>query len=102
MNTTAQFFSYGQTGFFSKMLTDYIAAEEKLQPFYAHPVSIEGIKASIKQRKLFATDRHLLVDILKNQYKNTDLTTKQNQHIADLISDDTFTICTAHQPNNLS
>ena len=99
MNTTAQFFSYGQTGFFSKMLTDYIAAEEKLQPFYAHPVSIEGIKTAIKQRKLFATDRKLLVDILKNQYQNSRLTTKQNQHIVNLISDDTFTICTAHQPN---
>ena len=99
MNTKAQFFSYGQTGSFSKMLTDYIAAEEKLQPFYTHPVSIDGIKASIKQRKLFQTDRTLLVEILKNQYQDSQLTDKQSQNIVALNSHDTFTICTAHQPN---
>ena len=99
MNTKAQFFSYGQTGSFSKILTDYIAAEEKLQPFYTHPVSIDGIKASIEKRKLFQTDRILLVEILKDQYQNSHLTNKQNQNIIDLSSNNTFTICTAHQPN---
>ncbi len=99
MNTTAQFFSYGQTGSFSKMLSDYIASEEKLQPFYKYPVSIEGIKLSIEQRKLFATDRNLLVEILTNQYQNSELTTKQKQHITNLSKEQTFTICTAHQPN---
>lgn len=99
MNTTTQFFSYGQTGSFSKILTDYIAAEEMLQPFYTHSVSIKGIKASIENRKLFATDRTLLVKILKNQYQNIQLTAKQSKHIADLNNNNTFTICTAHQPN---
>lgn len=99
MNTTAQFISYGQTGYFSKMVTDYIAAEEKLQPFYTHPVSKEGVKAAIEHRKLFSTDRTLLVEVLKKQYENIELSTKQKAHIDQLSNNNTFTICTAHQPN---
>ncbi len=99
MDTTAQFIPYGQTGYFSKMVTDYIAAEKKLQPFYSYPVSIDGIKAAIEQRKLFATDRPLLIEILNNQYKNTALTEKQKSHLQQLNNNNTFTICTAHQPN---
>ncbi|MDB5277791.1 MAG: bshC [Ferruginibacter sp.] len=99
MNTTAQFIPYRQTGFFSSMVADYISAAPRLQPFYNHPVSLAGIKASIEQRKLFATDRALLVDILNEQYKTTPLTEKQQKYIHQLSSDNTFTICTAHQPN---
>jgi bacillithiol biosynthesis cysteine-adding enzyme BshC len=99
MDTTAQFIPYGQTGYFSKMVTDYIAAEKTLQPFYSHPVSIDGIKAAIEERKLFATDRPLLVEILNNQYKNTTLTEKQKNYLQQLGNNNTFTICTAHQPN---
>ena len=57
MDTKAQFISYGQTGYFSPMVIDYIAAEKSLQPFYAHPVSMEGISAAMEHRKAFATDR---------------------------------------------
>ncbi|MDN3658033.1 bacillithiol biosynthesis cysteine-adding enzyme BshC [Ferruginibacter paludis] len=99
MNTTAQFIPYRQTGFFSSMVADYISEAPRLQPFYMHPVSLDGIKASIEQRKSFATDRALLVDILNEQYETTPLTEKQKKYIHQLSSDNTFTICTAHQPN---
>jgi bacillithiol biosynthesis cysteine-adding enzyme BshC len=99
MHTTAQFIPYRQTGFFSTMVADYISAAPRLQPFYNHPVTLDGIRASIEQRKLFATDRALLVDILNEQYKTTTLTEKQKKYIHQLSSDNTFTICTAHQPN---
>ena len=99
MNNTAQFIPYSQTGFFSIMLSDYIASDEKLQPFYNHPVSIEGIKKSIEERKLFTTDRQLLVTLLKKQYQNIELSEKQKVYLEQLSDSNTFTICTAHQPN---
>ena len=94
-----QFVPYEATGYFSKMITDYIADNPMLQPFYEHPVSIEGVKAAIEQRKLFATDRTLLVEIINKQYENIALTAKQKKYISQLATTNTFTICTAHQPN---
>ena len=99
MNTMAQFIAYSKTGYISKMVTDYIGNEETLQPFFAHPVSIEGIKAAIQNRKSYFTDRALLVEILKKEYQNIELTTKQKTYLEQLSHDNTFTICTAHQPN---
>ena len=99
MDIETQFTPYEATGYFSKMITDYIAGNPMLQPFYEHPVSIEGIKAAIEQRKLFATDRTLLVEIMNRQYQDIELTAKQKTYISQLGSNNTFTICTAHQPN---
>ena len=99
MNTTAQFLAYRQTGYFSTMITDYIAGEQKLKPFYNYSVSKEGIKEAIEQRKLFVTDRALLIEIINKQYQHIELTAKQKTYISQLGNNNTFTICTAHQPN---
>lgn len=99
MDTTAQFIAYGQTGYFSPMVMDYIAAAKGLQPFYAHPVSMQGITAAMEQRKAFATDRELLVTLLQQQYAQTELSAKQRAHLEILANNNTYTICTAHQPN---
>ncbi len=99
MEANTQFIPYKQTGYFSTIVTDFIAGDKKLRPFYNYPVSLEGIKAAIEQRKLFKTDRILLGKILTEQYQNTVITEKQKSYIEKLQSDNTFTICTAHQPN---
>jgi bacillithiol synthase len=99
MDIKTQFIPYGATGYFSKLLTDYIAGNPLLQPFYEHPVSIEGVKAAIEKRMLFSTDRQLLVNIFKQQYAATELTPAQKKYTELLSNSNTFTICTAHQPN---
>lgn len=91
--------SYQSTGFFSKLVADYLSEDEKLKEFYKHPVSIEGIKASIEARKGFNTDRKLLVSELIKQYAGIHLNALQNQNLQSLLGEDTFTITTAHQPN---
>ena len=91
--------SYESTGFFSKLVSDYIAGDDKLRGFYKHPVSIEGIKASILARKSFKTNRKLLVDELTKQYEGIHLNALQDQNLQSLLGEDTFTITTAHQPN---
>lgn len=102
MNTTAQFISYSETGAFSKLVTDYIAGNELLNPFFQHPVSVDGIKAAVEERKKFPTDRKLLVDALTAQYASLNISGKVKDNIDKLFLPDTFTVTTAHQPNILT
>jgi bacillithiol synthase len=99
MNFIASRLSYTQTGYFSKIVADYLAGDEKLSPFYKHPVSPEGILSSIENRKQFSTNRNLLVNELQKQYAAITTSTAVNENISKLLSPNTFTICTAHQPN---
>lgn len=99
METNCTYLPYHQTHSFSKLVLDYLNADEKLQPFYQHPVSMEGIKASIAARKNFATNRKVLVEELTFQYSGYELTEKQQTNLSSLLNENTFTIVTAHQPN---
>jgi len=99
METNCEYISYGSTGYFSKMMIDYVSGDEKLKPFYNYPVSVGGIRASIEARKQFETPRATLVEELRKQYANLPLTKRQEQNLQLLLQQNTFTICTAHQPN---
>jgi bacillithiol biosynthesis cysteine-adding enzyme BshC len=96
---TAEYIPYEQTGYFSKIVTDYLSQHTSLKQFYQHPVNLQGIKDAIDQRKNFFTNRKLLVDQLENQYSNIETSDKVKSNISELINENTFTICTAHQPN---
>jgi len=91
--------SYESTGYFSKIVNDYLQQHPQLRPFYNYEVSINGIEQSIKARKAFKTNRILLVDTLKEQYKGIELSEKQKDNLDALLNENTFTITTAHQPN---
>ena len=78
---------------------DYIDQTPAINPFYTHPPSLAGIKEAIEARKNFNTNRNVLVDELKKQYANVPASEKVQLNIESLISGDTFTITTAHQPN---
>jgi len=99
MDCTPQHLPYEQTGYFSKIIVDYLKGDEDLEPFYAHPVSLEGIKAAIDERKIYRTDRKLLVARLKEQYAGMTFYESVAANIERLNTENTFTITTAHQPN---
>src|SRR5687768_4446156 len=90
--------SYGDTGFFSPLANAYVNQDKNLRSFYKHPVSIEGIASAIEERKRFSNNRQLLVSELTNQYKSFKPAAKVNENIELLSKDNTFTVCTAHQP----
>src|SRR5436190_18915803 len=91
--------AYSETGFFSKIVLDYLEGEKQLQPFYQHPVSIDGIKAAMADRKGYPTNRKLLVEELQKHYGTVDAHEKVKANVESLLSQDTFTVTTAHQPN---
>jgi len=99
MEFTAEYIPYGETGAFSKIVTDYVSGAEALRPFYLHTPNLAGIKAAIEARKAFNTNRNLLVTQLEQQYANTPTNQAVTNNIQLLKEANTFTICTAHQPN---
>ncbi len=99
MNFTSTQIPYSKTNKFSEIVIDYISNIPLLKPFYSHFPNLEGIEKAIEERNKFPTDRSLLVNHLKNQYNNLEINSKVSSNIDSLESNNTFTICTAHQPN---
>ena len=95
----SQYIPYSQTGKFTKIVIDYVNASPSLQDFYEHPVNLEGIKSAIAARKKFNTNRQLLHEQFSHQYANFKDCEVIKGNIHALLSENTFTICTAHQPN---
>ena len=94
-----QYLPYSQTGKFTKIVLDYINGDTGLKNFYSNPVNIDGIKSAIGARKKFSTNRKLLVDQFTKQYRDFEDCESVKANIDALSSENTFTICTAHQPN---
>lgn len=99
MAFTATQISYASTGFYSKIVTDYLNNAPDLIPFFAHKTDIAGLQQAISNRNSFHTDRSKLADILQEQYQNIHTTEAVQKNIALLKNENTFTITTAHQPN---
>lgn len=90
---------YQQTGYFSNLVTEYLNEGEDLLPFYTHKPNLEGIKSAIKSREYFKVDRKLLVNELQRGYEGVSLSNKLKENIDLLLNENTYTVCTAHQPN---
>lgn len=90
--------SFEQTGYFSKIIIDYLNQSPAIQPFYTHPVSLKGMAAAIQARQSAQPDRNLLVKELQEQYKGIETSAHVQQNIQQLLQPNTFTITTAHQP----
>ncbi|PKP51371.1 MAG: bacillithiol biosynthesis cysteine-adding enzyme BshC [Bacteroidetes bacterium HGW-Bacteroidetes-12] len=94
-----QTLSFEQTGYFSKLITDYLAGNKKLNPFINQPFNLDAFKTLIQQRKETKTDRNTLVQALENQYKNIATSDFTKTNIQQLKNENCFTITTGHQLN---
>jgi bacillithiol biosynthesis cysteine-adding enzyme BshC len=99
MEQTANYLPYESTGYFSKIVSDYLSQSPLLQPFYQHHPTLDGLKDAIAARKKFNTPRALLVEVLTQQYSGITISDKVKQNISLLADENTFTVTTAHQPN---
>ena len=95
----SEHFPYNQTNAFSKIALDYLSGSENLRPFYSLPPNLQGIEETIQKKKLQAVNRKVLVDVLQEQYQKVSVTEEVKKNIELLLSENTFTVCTAHQPN---
>lgn len=99
MSFTADKIAYKSTGSFSKIVLDYLDAVLALKDFYNYQPNAEGIRKAVADRKSFPVNRALLVSNLQKQYTSVQISDKLKANIDALLSENTFTICTAHQPN---
>jgi len=96
---TPHFIDYYTTGKFSKIVTDYISHDASLKEFYNHVPTLEGIKSAIEEKKQVPVNREVLVRCLTRQYESLNPSEKVLKNIQLLLKENTFSICTAHQPN---
>lgn len=84
---------------FSKKDIAYATGADELKPFYQYDVSMEAFAKVIYDRQRYPVDRKVLVEALKKQYAAFETTEAVQQNIESLLSENTFTIITAHQPS---
>ena len=93
---------YAETGNFSDMVLDYLNNEPALQAYYSYRPDTTGIQQAIADRNKHPVNRELLAGALAQQYAHLSKHDKVIANLEKLGEDNTFTICTAHQPNLLT
>jgi bacillithiol biosynthesis cysteine-adding enzyme BshC len=99
---SAESIAYSQTNSFTRIVTDYLAGAEALQPFYTYRPDLAGIKAALQARKMSPEYREVLASALTSQYATVSAVNIVNENIGALREAKTFTVTTAHQPNLLT
>ncbi len=79
----------------------YAENDPLLRPFYKYEVLAENFLNVIADKKKDPTDRKTLNEVLITQYKNLEPFDAVGQNIESLLSENTFTVTTAHQPSLL-
>ncbi|PIF30942.1 bacillithiol biosynthesis cysteine-adding enzyme BshC [Flavobacterium sp. 9] len=96
--------SYQTSGYFSKLIQDYLDQKSELKPLYNHFPTLENFEKQIteKQANFDNANRIPLVETLKKQYRNIEVSDATKQNIELLALPNTFTITTGHQLNLFS
>jgi bacillithiol biosynthesis cysteine-adding enzyme BshC len=97
--TEVNHINYVETGFFSKIVIDYLQGKEQLSAFYKYKPNLDGIREAIEDRSNFNYDRSTLVAALQKQYAGVATSEKLQSNLQLLLKENTFTVTTAHQPN---
>ena len=93
--------TYQDSGYFSKLIVDYLDQKPELEKLYHRYPSIENFKEQIAEKRsnFSPENRHILVDELLKQYGNFEVSDATSNHIQLLKKATTFTITTGHQLN---
>jgi bacillithiol biosynthesis cysteine-adding enzyme BshC len=90
---------YAKINAFSPLILDYLSNASKLQQFYSFSPTDEGLRQAIEEKKQHVVDRNILADELQKQYATVASAPEVSRNIELLRESNTFTVCTAHQPN---
>ncbi len=90
---------FDKVPYLSKRDQAYQQADPKLRPFYKYEVTLEAFSQAMEDKKKDETNRKVLVEVLKEQYKALETTPAVLKNIEALAQENTFTIVTAHQPS---
>ncbi len=96
--------TYQNSGYFTKLMIDYLDEKSVLKPLYNHFPTIENFKKQIEEKSLNFNDngnfkRQVLVSELERQNIRMSLSKYSVNNINLLKDSNTFTITTGHQLN---
>ncbi len=92
--------SYQETGYFSKMICDYLLQKDSISSFYHLFPTIENFEKQMALKKEFSqSNREILSERLLVQYNNTTISEATQKNIQSLKNTNTYTITTGHQLN---
>ncbi len=92
--------SYQKTGYFSKIINDYLDENPKLNPFYNRFPNLENFQDQINEKKSnFNFDRKILIEEIQSQYAAISISDVCKENIKLLKNENTFTVTTGHQLN---
>ena len=93
--------SYQNSGYFSKLIVDYLNQEPQVQSFYHRFPTLENFKLQIEEKAAAfpIENRKVLTTALRRQYSRFETSDATQQNIAQLENTKTFTITTGHQLN---
>nr|WP_315256781.1 bacillithiol biosynthesis cysteine-adding enzyme BshC [uncultured Flavobacterium sp.] len=96
--------SYQNSGYFSPLMNDYLNQKNELNSLYHHFPTLENFEYQIIEKKEnFNNENRInLVDALKKQYSEIEISDLTKQNIELLADGNTFTVTTGHQLNLFS
>ncbi len=92
---------YRETGYFSKLICDYLDQKEDLKSFYHRFPTVDNLLAQADDKKAnySSETRTILVNCLKKHYKGIEITDATQLNLERLSEENSFTITTGHQLN---
>ena len=94
--------TYRNSGYFSKLIVDYLDEKSELQSLYNRFPKIENFQEQIREKSINFNDKHkrqVLAESLEKQYENFVVSDATSANIQLLKEPNTFTITTGHQLN---
>ncbi len=93
--------TYQNSGYFSKLIVDYLDQRAELKTLYNRFPTIEnfGLQIEEKSNNFPIENREILVKALANQYKKIEISKATSTNLELLKDSKTFTITTGHQLN---
>ena len=89
---------YSDTGYFSKIVIDYLEDSERISPFYQYKPQLDAFAKAIERKSFDSSQRSILAEALERQYEKGGIQLKEGDsvksNIAALKEDQTFTVTT--------
>ena len=92
---------YQSSGYFSKLIIDYLDQNDTLKSLYNHFPNIESFELQMHEKSINfdARKRQILCDAIHDQHKNFKISDATQDNISSLQNINTFTVTTGHQLN---